>query len=155
MIPWDYDATQYSKGGAFSIAPEGEHQVKIVDVDYKTTSTNKDMYVLKCKLVNSPGSVFYNLVFLPDKPEVTNQNLGAIYDSFGIREGEMDANKWINKIGAVMVEHESYSDRKGLEKERAIVKYFLTQERQVELGFITPREVEEGELDLDGEEMPF
>jgi hypothetical protein len=151
MIPWDYDGSQYSKEDfVFQIAPEGEHSVKILDVRYKEASTGKDMYVLKLGLVEDTGILFYNLVFDPDKPQMTNQNLGRIYDSFDIPAGEMDSTKWIGKVGAAKIKHETYNN-----KDKAAVESFLTKERQEELGLLTPREIEEGELVLEEDGLPF
>jgi hypothetical protein len=152
MIPWDYDGNKYSKEDVYPLAPEGEYPVKILDVKFKVSTTDKDMYVMRLGVVDKPGTLFYNLVFEPDNKDRTNQNLGRIFDSFAIPAGELDTNKWINKVGAAKIKHEPDTYRGG---DKASIERFLTQERQVELGFVTPREVEEGELDLDGEEMPF
>jgi hypothetical protein len=151
MIPWDYDSNQYSKEDFnFPLIPEGEYRVKMIDVKYKLSSTGKDMYVLKIGLVDEQGILFYNMVFDPDNRQRTNQNLGRIFDSFDIPAGEMDSNKWIGQIGAVKIKHETYK-----EKERAAVENFLTKERQEELGFLTPREIEEDVLDLNEDELPI
>jgi hypothetical protein len=148
---WDYDQNQYSKEDYnFPLIPEGEYQVKILDVKYKIASTGKDMYAMKLGLINEPGILFYNLVFNPDNPQNTNQNLGRIYDSFDIPMGEMDSGKWIGKVGAAKVKHELYNN-----KNRAVVENFLIRERQEELGFLTPFEIEEDVLDLSEEELPI
>jgi hypothetical protein len=112
------------------------------------------MYVMKIGMVDGTGLMYHNIVFLPENPKITDQNLGRIYDSFGIPVGEMDPNKWKNKVGAARIKHEPYTGKDDKEKKRAAIDDFLTQERQEELGFVTRRVVEEGVLDLNGE-IPF
>ncbi|MDR1979558.1 MAG: hypothetical protein LBQ42_12560 [Synergistaceae bacterium] len=149
MIPWDYDDSQYSKDDTFPLVPEGEYPVKILEVKYQESQTKKDMYVLKVKLLDLSGILFYYLVFDPENSGMTHQNLGRIYDSFDIPKGEMDGNQWVGKVGAAKVEHEEY---KG--KPQARIARFLTRERQEELGFLTPRDIEEGVFDLD-DDLPL
>jgi hypothetical protein len=151
MIPWNYDPSQYSKEDYnFPLIPEGEYQVKILDVKYKSSSTGKDMYVIKIGLVDEPGILFYNLVFAPENPQMTNQNLGRIYDSFDIPAGEMNSAKWIGKVGAAKIKHETYNN-----KDRAVVENFLIKERQEELGFLTPFDIEEDTLNLGEDDLPI
>lgn len=147
---WDYDKKQYSKEDrTFSLCPEGYHQVRITKVEYKQTSTQKDMFVISLATVGLEDECFlnYHLVFDHTNPGMTNQRLGRIYDSFDISEGNMNIeSEWKGKVGAAEVIHEDYTDRSGGTKTAARVKNFLTSEKQVELGFIP--EVEEEELPI-------
>lgn len=150
MIMWNYDASQYNKDGLkFVLIPEGEHPVKILDIRYSLSKTGNDTYVIKIGLLNEPGVIFYHLAFLHDRPNITNQNLGRIYDSFDIPAGEMNPATWIGKIGAAKIKHEIYNN-----KERAVIEDFLTQERQNELGWPQKEEKEEDFVE-DGGDFDF
>ena len=96
------------------------------------------MRVLTLALLDEPGKLYYNLVFDPDNRQFTNQALGRIFDSFGI--ATQDRLEWIDKVGAAKVVHEEYKGRM-----QAKIKYFLTQERQEELGFIQAFPFEDNE----------
>ena len=131
MTPWKYNSDEYSKDdNDFPLIPEGEYQVKILDVKDTMSKTNKDMRVLKIELIGEEGKLPYNLVFDPENRRFTNQALGRIFDSFKIPEGKLDRFEWLDKIGAAEIVHEEYKDRT-----YAKIKRFLTQERQEELGF--------------------
>ena len=135
-MKWDYDNSQYSKeDNDFPLVPEGEYRVKILEVEDKRSSTNKDMRVLKLGLADEEGTLIYNLVFDPDKRRFTNQALGRIFDSFKIPEGELNIAHWVDEIGAAEITHKEYKGRMYLN-----IKSFLTQERQQELGFLDPSE---------------
>ena len=131
MPTWDYDANQYSKED-FVLIPEGEYRVKIEEAREKMSKTDKEMIVLKLKVLDHANTLYYNLVFDPDKPGMVNQNLGRIYDSFNITENDMCISNWEGRIGAAKVTHREYQG-----KPQASVYNFLTRERQVELGFMT------------------
>jgi len=136
MPEWDYNSEEYSKEDLeFELIPEGEHQVCIKNIEWKTTSTGKDMYVIKCEALNYRGSLFFYLVFDPSNTKMTNQFLGRIYDSFDIEEGNLNHNYWVGRWGAAEVIHEPYTAKNGELKKAAKIKKFLTQERQEELGF--------------------
>ena len=131
MPTWDYDANQYSKED-YALIPEGEYRVKIVEAKARQSSTMKDMIVLKLKVEGQTGNLFYNLVFDPEKPGMTNQNLGRILDSFRLppaNKGEIPYWTWQGAYGAAKVRHGEY---KG--KPKAEIESFLTQEKQAELG---------------------
>lgn len=131
MPTWRYDDRQYSKED-FVLIPEGEYRVKIVEARSKQSSTMKDMIALKLKVEGQPAHVFYNLVFDPGKPGMTNQNLGRILDSFRLPQPEGDSipfRDWEGAYGAARIKHQEYKGNL-----QATVGSFLTQEKQAELG---------------------
>ena len=70
-------------------------------------------------------SVWYYIVFLDDRPEITNRNLTQVFDSFGMDEGDLCIANWVGKAGACTIKHD--------EEGRAKVGYFIKKSRQAEL----------------------
>ena len=74
------------------------------------------------------STVWHWLVFLPDKPELTNQKLGEFFNSFGIQPGNFNLTSWIGKVGAAKVKHELYEGETTVK-----VAYFIGKDRQDKL----------------------
>lgn len=130
MPTWDYDANQYSKED-FTLIPEGEYRVKIAEANNKQSSTMKDMIVLKLSVEGFSSHVFYNLVLDPEKPQMVNQNIGRILDSFRLPDpgkGELPYWTWQGAYGAARIKHGEYKGNR-----KAEIGSFLTQEKQAEL----------------------
>ena len=69
------------------------------------------------------------MVFMNDNPDrirMTNDNLGRIFDSFGIQAGDLNLEHWKGKVGAAAIKNEP--DNKG--NIRASVNYFIQREKQ-------------------------
>ena len=72
------------------------------------------------------------MVFMSDTPErvkITNDNLGRIFDSFGIAQGDLNLEHWKGKVGAAHVKNEP--DNKN--NMRAVIGYFIQRVKQDEL----------------------
>ena len=85
-----------------------------------------DMLVFQFEVSGSNKILFYYLVFLNDKPEITNGKLTQFFDSFkDIKDGDFNILNWVGKVGACMVKHEDYQ---GEPRER--ISYFIRADKQ-------------------------
>ena len=86
-----------------------------------------------------------------DYPEITNRNLTAIFDSFGIMMGDLNYENWVGKVGAAMIKHD--------ENEYEKINYFIPKKNQDNLSsWVEPNSDEaKGEFITieDGEDLPF
>lgn len=124
-MAWSYQREE-SKGGGDTKIPEGKHRIRIHDAQKAVAKTGKDMLSLTFDVSGYNNKIFHNIVFLPDRPEITNRNLTRFFDAFkDIPEGEFDTAKWIGKVGAAEVKHEEYNGNK-----KAAIRYFISADRQ-------------------------
>ena len=126
-MAWEYKRDE-SRGG-FKPIPEGAHRIRIASAERATASTRKQMLTLKFDVSGERGKLFHNIVFLPDRPEITNRNLTQFFDSFkDIAEGEKDLSKWVGKVGAAVVIHREYNGKTYVD-----VDYFIAKDKQANL----------------------
>ena len=91
--------------------PEGKHRIRIKDAEKAVSKNGNDMLVLQFEISGYKDLIYHYIVFMQDKPEITNRNLTQFFDSFkDIPDGEFDTSKWIGKVGACTVKHEEYND---------------------------------------------
>jgi hypothetical protein len=110
----------------YEALPVGDYRVRIESVDKKVSKNGNDMLAIKFAVSGRKNYLFHNIVFLPDRPEITNRMLTSFYHSFPqIPMGEFDLNKWIGKVGAVHVKHEDYNG-----EPQARVHYFIDASKQ-------------------------
>lgn len=129
MIRWKFDANQYDPNKSFELIPVGDHRVRIETVEEQISkNTGYEMFKLTLSASGYGSKLFHYVVFMPDRPEITNQNLGTIFDSFGIQQGNMNIYEWQGKVGAARVKHEQYDG-----KPQAKIAYFLLRSKQDDL----------------------
>lgn len=122
-ISWNFNADDY-KENDFAPIPVGDHRVRIANVEEKQSQNGNDMLVLTLDVSGHSGSLWFYLVFMPNNPQITNQRLGQIFDSFGIQPGNMNFSSWVGKVGGARVKHEQYNG-----KASAKVNYFLSRSK--------------------------
>ena len=139
MAEWNY--TRDESAGDFKPIPAGDYRIRIASAEKVVSKTGKDMLSLKFDVSGQPGYLFHNIVFLPDRPEITNRNLTKFFDSFkDIAEGKFEMSTWIGKIGACRIKHEEYNG-----KVRARVDYFIHKDKQGGLpAWVEPERKSEG-----------
>lgn len=123
MVNWNFNAADYEVK-EFAPIPVGDHRVRIANVEEKQSSSGNDMLVLTLDVSGHNGSLWFYLVFMPTNPQITNQRLGQIFDSFGITPGDMNTSNWIGKVGGARVKHEQYNGETS-----AKVNYFLSRNK--------------------------
>ena len=128
----------------FEVVPEGSHRIRIKSAEKAISKSGNDMLALQFEVSGMKPLLYHYIVFLKDRPEITNRMLTQFFDSFaGIPEGQFDTSKWIGQVGACVVKHEEYNDRT-----TARISYFIRRDKQDELP--NWREPDGTEVDKDG-----
>ena len=124
-MSWDYKREEQK----FEVLPEGKYRIRIESADKAISKNGNDMLSLKFSVSGSNSSLFHYIVFLDDRPEVTNRMLTSFFDSFkDIAEGDFNMKNWIGKVGACMVKHQDYNGSPS-----AKISYFIPADKQDEL----------------------
>lgn len=122
-MAWNY---QRDESRAFKPIPEGDYRIRIKSAEKAQAKTGKDMLSLTFEVSGQSSKLFHNIVFLPDRPEITNRNLTQFFDSFkDIPEGDFNTANWIGKVGACKVKHEEYNGNT-----TARVAWFISKDKQ-------------------------
>lgn len=123
-MAWNYQRDE--SAGEFKPIPEGLHRIRIKSAEKAVSKMGKDMLTLQFEVSGYNSKLFHYIVFLPDRPEITNRNLTQFFDAFpGIADGDFNTNNWVGKVGACRINHEEYNGR-----QNAKVKYFLKADKQ-------------------------
>lgn len=122
-IAWNFNANDYEES-SFAPLPVGDHRVRIANAEETKSKNGNDMVVLTLEVSGHSSSLWYYLVFMPDNPQMTNQKLGQIFDSFGITPGDMNIKNWFGKVGGARVKHEMFNG-----ENTAKVSYFLSRSK--------------------------
>ena len=131
MIEWRFNPEDYNPD-RFELVPPGDYRVRIEDAEEKTSKSGYPMVQMRLKVSGYNGSIWHYMVFMSDTPErvkITNDNLGRIFDSFGIQQGDLNLEHWKGKVGAAHVKNEP--DNKN--NMRAVIGYFIQRAKQDEL----------------------
>ena len=123
MAEWSY---QRDESTGFKPIPVGDHRIRIKKAERKESKTGKQMLAFEFEVSGYNGKIFHNIVFLPDRPEITNRSLTQFFDSFkDIPEGEFELAKWVGKVGAATVKHEEYNGNTN-----AKIAWFIPKDKQ-------------------------
>ena len=124
-MAWNYSREETR----FELLPEGKYRVRIKSAEKAVSSKGNDMLILQLEVSGSTRVLFHYIVFLTDRPEITNRMLTQFFDSFkDIPEGDFDMSHWIGKVGAVKIKHEEYNDDM-----REKINYFISADKQDDL----------------------
>lgn len=122
-MAWEYKRDEST---GFKPIPEGAHRIRIESAEKAQSKTGKDMLTLKFQVSGYNSRLFHYIVFLPDRPEITNRNLTQFFDAFpGIKEGNFNTQTWPGQVGACVVKHEDYNGSPS-----AKVRYFIHKDKQ-------------------------
>ena len=124
-MTWQYNANDYDPNANYEVPPVGDYRVRIEEIEQQRSKTGNDMLKLTLSISGHTSKLFHYLVFMPDRPQLTNQKLGTIFDSFGIKPGDMNMLNWRGKMGACKMKHEIYEGRT-----QAKISYFILKSRQ-------------------------
>lgn len=125
---WNFDPNQY-EASDFSIIPQGDHRVRIEDVEFKKSKSGNDMFEITLAVSGHSGMLWHYLVLDASDPKKTNQKIGTFFESFGITDYNM-ANypRWKGKVGGARVIHEEYNG-----EQKAKVRFLLSRKNQEKL----------------------
>ncbi len=157
MINFTYDPSSY-KENTFSILPEGDHRVRIAEVNERTFNSGNEGFEIVLDVSGHSSKLWYYLVLNTSDAQKTNQKLGSFFNCFGITNYALNAySQWVGKVGGVRVKHEDYNG-----KVSAKVQYLLNKSKQTELppwkGNAAPAAVKtdaNGFVEVDEDELPF
>lgn len=147
-MDWKYERTE----AEFKKIPVGKHRCRIEEAEAQVSKAGNDMIKLTLAISGQNRKVWDYIVFMPDNAEITNKKLTAIFDSFGIEEGNFDFKNWIGKVGACFIKID--------ENEYEKVNYYIKKEQQNTLpNWIEPTSdgTQKSEFSPmnDDEELPF
>lgn len=117
-MAWNFQRTERQ----FEQIPAGDHRVIIDSAEKAVSKSGNEMLVIKLKVSGFPSMLWNYIVFMPEKPEITNQKLTQLFDSFAIEDGNFNLASWIGKSGAVHVK----IDDSG----RSVVSYYIHKKKQ-------------------------
>lgn len=121
-MAWNYQREEQQ----FEVVPIGKHRIRIKDAEKAVSQNGRDMIVLQFEVSGMTNILYHYIVFLDDRPEITNRNLTNFFDGFkDIRDGDFNMKHWIGKVGACEVKH----DEQGYAK----VRYFIKASKQDDL----------------------
>ena len=127
MINWDFNPNNVEDIN-FDPLPIGDYRVRIEDVE-EGEGKNYPYYKMTLKVSGDNRKLWYYLSFMDgEKRKYTDTNLSNIWNSFDIPIGELDYSKWIGKVGAVRVKHDTYNG-----EPQAKISYFIKRENQKKL----------------------
>ena len=87
------------------------------------------MLALQFDVSGYSSLLYHYIVFMPDRPEITNRMLTQFFDSFkDINDGDFNMQNWVGKVGACMVKHEEYNGNTS-----AKISYFIHADKQADL----------------------
>lgn len=91
---------------------DGEHRVKIKDVNQDTSSKGNSMLVIELSIENASFTVKHFIV----KNEYFNANATQFFDAFGIPRGNFDYPRWVGRTGKAFLKRneKGYMDLKYL-----------------------------------------
>lgn len=145
-MAWDFKREESS--GFTTKVPEGKHRIRVKSAERAVSKKGNDMLVLQFDVSGYDATLYHYIVFMPDKPEITNRMLTQFFDSFkDIPEPkpgeEININSWIGKVGACTVKHEEYNGNVN-----AKIGYFIAADKQGDLP--NWREPDGTEVDANG-----
>jgi hypothetical protein len=155
-VEWNFKREENSN--FVTKVPEGKHRIRVKSAEKAISKNGNDMLALQFDVSGYDTALYHYIVFMNDKPEITNRMLTQFFDSFkGIPEGEFDTSKWIGQVGACVVKHEEYNGNTN-----AKISYFIHADKQGDLP--NWKEPNGAEVDSDGfmtmpettgEDLPF
>jgi hypothetical protein len=124
-MAWEYKREE----SQFEVLPEGQYRIRVRSAEKAQSKSGNDMLALQFDVSGSNTILYHYIVFLADRPEITNRMLTQFYDSFkDIPEGNTNLTAWLGQVGACKVKHDEYNGNK-----TAKISYFIKADKQGEL----------------------
>lgn len=124
-MSWEYKREE----SQFEVLPEGQYRIRVRSAEKAQSKSGNDMLALQFDVSGSNTILYHYIVFLADRPEITNRMLTQFYDSFkDIPEGNTNLTAWLGQVGACKVKHDEYNGNK-----TAKISYFIKADKQSEL----------------------
>ena len=121
---WEYKREEQ----AFEQVPVGKHRIRILSAEKAISKNGNDMLALQFEVSGMNNILYHYIVFLNDRPEITNRMLTQFFDSFkDIEEGNFNMVNWIGKVGACKVNVDKN------DPDRTRLSWFIPADKQDEL----------------------
>ena len=147
-MPWKFERNESS---GFEVIPEGKYRVRIKSAEKAVSRNGNDMLVIQLEVNGYTSTIYHYIVFMEDRPEITNRMLTQFFDSFkDIPEGDFNTANWIGKVGACTIKHEEYQG-----EPRAKLGYFIHKDKQGDLPLWGKNEADEEDLPSEVGDLPF
>ena len=117
-MAWNFKRTEQT----FDTIPAGDHRVVIDSAEQAVSKNGNDMLVIKLRVSGYNSMLWHYIVFMDQRPEITNQKLTQFFDSFGIEDGNFNLASYVGKAGAAHVK----IDENGYSK----VAWFIHKDKQ-------------------------
>ncbi len=98
-MAWNFKRTEQQ----YQTIPAGDHRVVIGSAEKAQSKAGNDMLVIKLHVSGYSSMLWHYIVFMDDRPEITNRKLTELFDSFGIEDGDFNLDGWVGKAGAAHV----------------------------------------------------
>lgn len=143
-MSWNYKRTETE----YEELPAGRYRVAIENAEMCVSKAGNEMLKLTLAVSGTKKKLWHYIVFMLDKPEVTNGKLTNMFDAFGIEEGNFNIASYKGKVGGADVKHDDQG--------RARVSYFLKPEQTAKLPpwkgeQIAPADFTPVDVDFDGD----
>ena len=124
-MAWSYKREE----SQFEQVPVGKHRIRIKSAEKAVSKkSGNDMLALQFEVSGMSTLLYHYIVFLDDRPEITNRMLTQFFDSFpAIAEGDFNMRNWIGKVGACMVTVDKN------DPDRTRLSYFIRADKQDDL----------------------
>lgn len=145
-MAWNFKRTEQQ----FESIPAGDHRVVIDSAEQAVSKNGNDMLVIKMRVSGYSSMLWNYIVFMDDKPEITNQKLTQLFDSFGIEDGNFNLSSYTGKAGAAHVK----IDENGFPK----VAWFIHKDKQGNLPQWkgeTPKPAQNGFAEVKPDDCPW
>ena len=124
-MAWNYEREEQQ----FAVIPEGQYRIRVKSAEKAQSKSGNDMLALQFDVSGQNSTLYHYIVFLQDRPEITNRMLTQFFDSFkDISEGDFVLDNWVGKMGACKVKHDEYNGNAS-----AKVSYFIKADKQADL----------------------
>ena len=114
-MSWNYQRMEQ-----FDEIPVGTYRVRIADAEKGVSQSGRDMLKMTLDVSGYRSQIRHYVVFLDDRPEVTNRNLTSIFDCFSIPEGDFNLKNWVGKSGVAATKQDDFG---------AKINYFVSASR--------------------------
>lgn len=106
-MAWKFERTEQQ----FEQIPAGDHRVVIDSAEQAVSKSGNDMLVIKLRVSGYSSMLWHYIVFMDQRPEITNQKLTQFFDSFGIEDGNFNLASYRGLAGAahVKIDEQGYS----------------------------------------------
>lgn len=123
---WDFQAEHHAP--TYEALPEGDYRVRIAAAEKVMSASGKPMLKITLDVSGHPQTLWHYIVFLADRPEITNRNLTSFFEGFGIPLGNFVLASYVGKCGGAHIIEDTYNEKKTNK-----VRYFLSPNKTAEL----------------------